>query len=67
MSDPPDDRRANAITPGFIEPTFGQRLVVRVLDTFVVLPAFLLVGAMVDGGSRVVLGLLIAGSPSRTA
>jgi uncharacterized RDD family membrane protein YckC len=62
MSDAPDDRSANAMTPGFIEPTFGQRLVARVLDTLVVLPALLLVGAMVDGGARVVLGMLIAGT-----
>ena len=48
---------ADMIPPGFIEPTFGQRLVARLIDALVVLPVIVLIAAVTDGLVRGALGL----------
>jgi len=56
-----NDAREGALTPpGFIEPTFGQRLVARVVDALVMIPVILLLGTLTEGGVRRALGLAIA-------
>jgi hypothetical protein len=60
VKDPSDARAADLIPPGFIEPTFGQRLVARLIDALVVLPAIVLIAAVADGHVRSALGLLLA-------
>jgi len=54
----PADSRA-AVPPAFAEPTFGQRLVARLIDGMVLLPVILLVGAVTDGRTRAAVGLAI--------
>lgn len=58
MKDPADAQAADLIPPGFIEPTFGQRLVARSIDALVVLPAIVLIAAVTDGPVRSALGLV---------
>lgn len=57
VKDAADARAADLIPPGFIEPTFGQRLVARLIDALVVLPAIVLIAAVTDGLARGALGL----------
>jgi uncharacterized RDD family membrane protein YckC len=45
---------------GYVEPTFGQRLVARIVDAFVLLPAVVAVSLATDGRLRV--GLVLAAS-----
>lgn len=47
--------------PGFAEPTFGQRLLGRLVDAVVVFPAALLIGAVLDGRTRAAVGLATVG------
>ena len=41
-----------AVPPGFVEPTFGQRLLARFVDAAVLLPVALLIGAVAEGRVR---------------
>jgi hypothetical protein len=34
---------------GYTEPTFGQRVLARLMDTVLLLPPFALIGLVVDG------------------
>ena len=55
MNDPA--HAAALIPPGFVEPTFGQRLVARLIDAVVVLPAIVVIAAVTNGVVRGALGL----------
>lgn len=44
--------------PGYREPTFGQRLVARLIDAVVALPLFAGAAALADGRVRVAIGLV---------
>ena len=57
-----DARLSEAPPPLFIEPTFGQRVVARLIDAVVALPVILLIGAMTEGHARRALGLALAGT-----
>ena len=53
------DGRAADATPGFAEPTFGQRLLARVVDGLILLPLSLLVSLLTDGRVRSAIGFVI--------
>jgi uncharacterized RDD family membrane protein YckC len=60
--EPGDERLSEAPPPSFLEPTFGQRLLARLVDGVVALPVILLVGTMTEGHVRRTLGLTLAGT-----
>ena len=57
VKDSEDAPSAGSIPPGFNEPTFGQRLVARLIDALVVLPVIVLIAAVADGLVRGALAL----------
>ena len=45
---------------GYVEPTFGQRLVARIVDALVLLPAVVLASLVTDGRARVAVVLAMS-------
>ena len=54
------DAPAQNEPPGFVEPTFGQRLLARFVDAAVLLPVTLAIGAVAAGRARGAAGLAVA-------
>ena len=54
------DERTQTAPPGFVEPTFGQRLLARLVDSAVLLPMASLIGVLAEGQVRTATGLAVA-------
>lgn len=55
----PDAREREGTPPAYVEPTFGQRLVARLIDALVLLPVILLLATLTEGVARRALGLAV--------
>jgi uncharacterized RDD family membrane protein YckC len=54
------NERTEAAPPGYAEPTFGQRLLARLIDSAVLSPVALLIGVSAEGQVRAASGLAVA-------
>ncbi len=54
-----DTAQSKSAPPAFVEPTFGQRLLARLIDAVVFLPVALLLGALAEGRARAAAGLAL--------
>jgi uncharacterized RDD family membrane protein YckC len=54
------DERTETAPPGYAEPTFGQRLLARLIDSAVLLPVALLIGVSPAGQVRAANSLAVA-------
>jgi uncharacterized RDD family membrane protein YckC len=52
----------NDAPPGYREATFGQRLLARLVDVLVLLPAIIVIDLVADGRARIALGAIISGA-----
>ena len=54
-----DTSQTKSVPPGFAEPTFGQRILARLIDALVFLPVALLLNVLVEGRARAAAGLAL--------
>ena len=59
MGDPGDDITMQAGPRGYVEPTFGQRLLARVIDAVVLIPPLLPIVLLMSGRLRILVALAV--------